>query len=80
MMTQIGKITLFLIFLFLASCSPSSLADVRCEGEAETRKLAHELRGIENKDELQRAVPKVKKRFSKIAEILVETRKFPLDR
>src|SRR5689334_1395727 len=45
----------FLFFLLLAGCGPSSLADLRWEGEAETRRLAVELRAIENKEELQRA-------------------------
>jgi nitric oxide reductase activation protein len=66
-----------LLLMTLASCGPSTLEDLRCEGEAETRKLARELHAIETKEELQKAVPKLKKRFNKIAEILVETRAFP---
>lgn len=80
MMTQIGKpIRLWISLLslcLLVSCGPASLADLRCEGEAQTRKLAEILREIENKEELQKATGKLKERFNKIAEILIETRRF----
>lgn len=76
MMTQIGKTFRFWIFLFLASCGPASLADLRYEGEFQTKKLAEELRAIESKEELQKAIPKLRKRFNKIADILIEVRSF----
>ncbi len=66
-----------LFLLLLAGCSPSSLEDLRYEGEAQTKKLAAELRSIENKEQLQKAVPRLKKRFVKMAEVLVEARQFP---
>lgn len=62
---------------FLSGCSPTTLEDLRCQGEAETGKLASELRKIENKEELQKALPRLRKRFNKIADILIEIRKFP---
>lgn len=61
-----------LIFLILASCS--SFEDLRYEGEIETRKLAAELRVIETKEELQKAVPRLKKRFNRIADLILEAR------
>lgn len=66
----------FLFFLFLG-CSPQSLEDLRVEAEGEIERLVEDLRRIETKDSLQKAVPKIKKRFNKIADLLVETRKFP---
>ena len=72
------KWLLLIPLLFLCSCSPATLADLRCQGEAETRRLAKELRGIESVEELQRALPKLKKRFNRIADLLQEARKFPL--
>jgi len=74
-----GQNIRFLIFasMTLASCGPATLSDVRYEGEAQTKKLAAELRMIEGKEDLQRASPKLKKRFNKIAELLVLARKFP---
>lgn len=76
-MTQIGKAIQFWILIFLSSCGPSSLSDLRIEGEAQTRKLAEELRGIESKEDLERASSRLKKRFNKLADVLVEIRKFP---
>ncbi len=75
-MTQIGKTILFWIFL-LSSCSPSSLVDLRYEGEAEVRKIAKELHAIETTEDLQKAIPRLKQRFNRLAKILVETRQFP---
>lgn len=76
MMTRIGKTFRFWIFLFLVSCGPATLSDLRYEGEAQTQKLAEELRVIETKEELQKAVPTLRKRFNKIADILIEARGF----
>jgi nitric oxide reductase activation protein len=69
-----AKIT-FLFVLFV-SCSPLSLKDLRCEADAEMRKLALELRGFETKEDLQQNSKRIKKRFNKLAQFLIETRKF----
>ncbi len=74
-----GRSIRFLMWIFLASCTPATLADLRAEGESETKKLAAELREIESKDELQKAVPRLRKRFLKLADLLVEARGFPLE-
>jgi nitric oxide reductase activation protein len=68
----------FLIFaVLLAGCSPSTIEDLRCQGEAETRKLAQELKRIESKEALQRSLPRLRKRYNRIAALLLEARKFP---
>jgi len=61
----------------LVSCSFSSLQDVRYEADFEMRKLVLELKAIETKEDLQKRSVCIKKRFHKIAELLLETRKFP---
>lgn len=71
-----GRNIRFWICLFLVSCGPSTLADLRDEGEVQTRKLALELRAIDTKEDLQRAIPRLKKRFNKIADLLLEARNF----
>lgn len=71
-----------LIFLyFLSGCAPTSLHDLRCEGEAEMKKLTADLRKIESKEDVQKASKRLKKRFNRIADLLIETRKFssPID-
>ena len=76
-MTLNGKVIQFWIFLLLSSCGPSTFEDLRIEGEAQTRKLAEELQAIESKEDLQKALPELKKRFNKIADLLVDVKKFP---
>jgi len=67
----------FLLFIFLVGCGPATLCDLRIEGEAETKRLAAELSQIENRDDLQKAIPRIKKRFNKMADLLIEAREFP---
>lgn len=76
MTTRIGKIALFWMCSFLASCAPSTLEDLRIEGEAQTRLLAAMLRKIETKEDLQKANSRLRKRFSQIADLLIEAKKF----
>ena len=72
-----GKRAALILAVCLTGCSPATLDDLRCQGEAETGKLAAELRGIETKEELQKNLPRLKKRFNRISDLLVEVRKFP---
>lgn len=76
-MTQSGRAILCWTCLFLVSCGPSTLDDLRYFGEAQTKKLAEELRKIETKEDLQKAAPLLKKRFNKLAELLQKARSFP---
>ncbi len=64
------------ILAALAGCAPSSYEELRWEGEAETRKLAAELKALDTKEELAAALPRIKKRYNRIASILAEARKF----
>jgi hypothetical protein len=64
-------------FLLLAiACGPTTLPDLRIEGESETKKLAFELRALETKEDLQRAAPKLRKKFNRLAEILIKVSRF----
>src|SRR3989344_2543522 len=76
MMTQIGKTVPYWILLFLTSCRPATFEDLRWEGEEQTRKLSVELRAIQSKEDLQKAIPKLRKRFNQIARLLIEAKKF----
>ncbi len=75
-MIPIGKRIRCWMLICLVSCGPASLADLRYEGEAQTQKLADELRAVETREELEKAIPKLKKRFNKIGELLVQARAF----
>ena len=64
-------------FLLCAGCAPASVEDFRLQGETETRKLLIELRAIETKEDLGRALPRIKKRFNKIADVLIGIHECP---
>jgi hypothetical protein len=67
------------ILLLLSSCGPSSIEDLRWEARKETLKLASELRAIETREELQKALPRLKKRFNALADLVVDARRFPTE-
>lgn len=69
---------LFLSLLFFAGCSPTSLGELRCEGEAEMKKLTADLKKLESYEDVQKASKRLRKHFNRIAELLIETRHFPL--
>lgn len=63
------------VFFLLAACGrPATWDDLRAEGEAEARALAQILHNIDTKEELQKSLPKIKKRFNKIADLALEVR------
>ncbi len=62
-------------FFLLTSCAPSSWDDLRAEGEAETRKLAHLLHDIDTKDELSKQLPAIRKSYLRLAELIQAVRK-----
>lgn len=65
-----------LLFLCLVSCAPANLSELRYEGEAEMKKLTLELKKIETYGDVQKTSKKLKKRFNRIADLLIETRNF----
>jgi hypothetical protein len=67
---------LWIFCLFLVGCSPATLQDLRFEAEAETRKLTAELRGISNCEDLQKSMPKLKKRYTKMALLVQQARQW----
>jgi hypothetical protein len=69
-MSRLGFVLLFLI----SACSSPSLADFRCQGEAETRRLTVLLKQVETKEGLQKTLPQVKKSLNRIADLLIEVR------
>lgn len=70
------RLYLLILLIALGSCSLSTPSDFRCEGEALCRALVKELKKIHNKEELVKAVPKLRKRYLKIAEIAVLAKEF----
>lgn len=68
-------LNLFCIF-FLCGCSPSSTEDFRKEGEAQVKKLTYELRKINSREDLTKAVPLLKKKFNELIDLMIQARQF----
>ncbi len=71
------KKCIFAILLCI-SCSPSSAQDFRMDGERQTKELVRELRSVRTYGELQAAVPKLRKRFDALADLMLQAREFLL--
>ena len=66
----------FSMLVILSACSPSSLDDFRHEGESICREFTRELEKIETREQLIKAVPKIKAKFEKLATLMIEVKKF----
>lgn len=59
-----------LICLVLAGCSPSTWEEIRWEAESETKKLAQELGQLSSREAVQKAVPRLRARYLKLAKLV----------
>lgn len=66
----------FLPFLFLFGCSPHSLEEYQYEGEALCRVIALELQKIHSREDLARELPRLKKHFSRLVDLMIEAKEF----
>lgn len=69
------KIVLLLILL-LQGCTPNSIEDLRCEAQREVLHLAKDLQAIESKEELTGSIARLRRRYNRIADLVIESRKF----
>jgi hypothetical protein len=60
----------------LSACAPNSLEDFQQEGQSLARQLATELQNVQTREDLQKASPKLKKRFDQLVALMIEARKF----
>jgi hypothetical protein len=67
---------IFIIFLLFTACSPNSMEDFQYEGEAICRDLTQELKKIQTREELAKAVPKLKGKFEALVDLMIEARQF----
>lgn len=72
------KIVLFLFFL-AAGCAPHSKEDFQHEGESLCRDLTKELRKVQTREDLAKAAPKIKAKFEKIVDLVIEAKKFQME-
>jgi hypothetical protein len=71
------RLVSILSIVLLTGCAPANLKELRSEGEGQIKKLTADLKKIETNEDVQRASKKLKKHFNRIADLLIETRKFP---
>ncbi|MBS0604628.1 MAG: hypothetical protein JSS60_06285 [Verrucomicrobia bacterium] len=64
------------LLLLLCSCSPNSSEEFQREGEARCRLLTLELMKVENRQQLLRAEPLLKKHFESLITLMIEAREF----
>lgn len=63
-------------FFSLTSCQPTSLEDFQWEGSSHARALLKDLQQIENREDLSRIEPFLKKDFHKIVDVIIQARAF----
>jgi hypothetical protein len=67
----------WILLLLLVSCGSPNLEDLRAQAEREVKQLTQVLKAIDTKEDLVRDLPKVRKRFTRIAELAVTVRELP---
>jgi Tfp pilus assembly protein PilP len=69
----------YLLLFFLVSllgCSPNSLEDYHHEGQSIVKKLIEDLKPIQSREELELALPILKKRFEALVDVMIASMKF----
>lgn len=67
---------MFVVLVFLAACSPHSMEDFQREGESICRDITKELKKVQTREELVKSVPKLKLKFNKLVDLMIEARAF----
>jgi hypothetical protein len=66
----------FLGFLLLLGCSPSSLEDFQGDSESICREIVNDLKTIYLREDLVKNVPRLRKKFIALVDVIIEARKF----
>ena len=67
----------YFFLLLLTACGPMTQDDLSSEASTQCTKLTQILREIDNKDDLIKNLPKIKKRYDKIADLVIQVREIP---
>lgn len=59
-----------------SGCSPNSLEDFHCEGEARCRVLVKELQKIRSREQLASSAPMLKKHFEDLVLLMIQAREY----
>ena len=66
----------FGLTLLMAGCAPNSTEEFHREGEARCRQLVQDLEKIENREQLLRMEPQLKKHFASLVRLMIDAREF----
>ena len=67
---------IFIFFVFLSGCAPSSLEDYHFEGEVIAKAILHSLEKVESVHDLVCEGGKLKKEFSRLVRVMVAAGKY----
>jgi GTP1/Obg family GTP-binding protein len=70
------RVFFFLGCLILTACAPTSLDEYRREGEALCRRFTEDLQKIETREDLVKELPKIKRFYEEIADLMIEVKNF----
>jgi hypothetical protein len=73
---MIKGILAFILIVLAAGCSPNSLEDFQHEGEAMNRALAKDIREIRTREELVKAIPRLKKRYEEFVDLIIAAKEY----
>ena len=65
--------SIFFLLLF-AACSSSTVEDFQDEGDAIQRSLVKEMHSVHSLEDLKDAVPRLRHRFNKLVDVVIEAR------
>lgn len=68
------------LLLCLAGCSPQTLEDFHHEGQGLTKTLIEDLKPIQCREELEEALPLLRKRFEAFVDLMIEASEFQAKR
>lgn len=69
-------LSMLMFFLLLTACSPNSMEDFHHEGESICREITHELKKIQTREDLLQSAPKLKSKFNKLVDLMIEAKIF----
>jgi len=67
-----------LLPILLTACTPSSSEDFKREGESICQELTLDLQKIQTREELLRALPRFKKTFNSLVQLMIQAHKYQL--
>lgn len=71
-----ASFTIASLLLVFSGCAPSSMEEYRREGEALCRSFTQDLQKIETREDLVKAIAKIKRHYEEIADLVIAAKDF----